>query len=83
MRALGVELIEHGDDFQAAREFAHTLAREKSLHLVPSFHPLLVAGVATYSLELGGRGGISPCSRLCRVFQCPVSGRGSGYDQDF
>ena len=52
MRALGVELIEHGDDFQAAREFAHTLAREKSLHLVPSFHPLLVAGVATYSLEL-------------------------------
>jgi threonine dehydratase len=52
MRALGVKLIEHGDDFQAAREYAHTLAREQSLHLVPSFHPLLVAGVATYSLEL-------------------------------
>lgn len=52
MRALGVKLIEHGDDFQAAREFAHDLAREQSLHLVPSFHPLLVAGVATYSLEL-------------------------------
>jgi len=52
MRALGVSLIEHGDDFQAAREFAQTLAREQSLHLVPSFHPLLVAGVATYSLEL-------------------------------
>ena len=52
MRALGVKLIEHGDDFQAAREFAHTLAHEQSLHLVPSFHPLLVAGVATYSLEL-------------------------------
>jgi threonine dehydratase len=52
MRALGVTLIEHGDDFQSAREFAEALAREQSLHLVPSFHPLLVAGVATYSLEL-------------------------------
>lgn len=52
MRALGVVLIEHGDDFQASREFAQNLAREQGLHLVPSFHPLLVAGVATYSLEL-------------------------------
>ena len=52
MRALGVKLIEHGSDFQAAREFAHTLAQEQSLHLIPSFHPLLVAGVATYSMEL-------------------------------
>ncbi len=52
MRSLGVELIEHGDDFQASREFAVSLASERSLHMVPSFHPLLVAGVATYSLEL-------------------------------
>ena len=52
MRALGVKLIEFGDDFQESREFAQTMAREQSLHLVPSFHPLLVAGVATYSLEL-------------------------------
>lgn len=52
MRALGVELIEHGDDFQAAREHAESLAGKRSLHMVPSFHPLLVAGVATYSLEL-------------------------------
>ena len=52
MRALGVELIEHGDDFQAAREYAGALARERNLHMVPSFHPHLVAGVATYSLEL-------------------------------
>jgi threonine dehydratase len=52
MRALGVELIEHGDDFQAAREHAEMLASARSLHMVPSFHPLLVAGVATYSLEL-------------------------------
>jgi threonine dehydratase len=52
MRALGVELIEHGDDFQSAREHAQTLAHERALHLVPSFHRLLVTGVATYSLEL-------------------------------
>ena len=51
MRALGVELIEHGDDFQAAREHAAHLASEHSLHLVPSFHDDLVRGVATYWLE--------------------------------
>lgn len=52
MRALSVELIEHGDDFQTARIYAQKLADERSLHLIPSFHRLLVAGVATYSLEL-------------------------------
>ena len=52
MRALGVELIEHGEDFQAANEFAIGLARERDLHMVPPFHPLLVQGVATYALEL-------------------------------
>ncbi len=52
MRALGVELIEHGDDFQAALEHARHLAAERRLEMVPSFHPLLVRGVGTYSLEL-------------------------------
>ncbi len=52
MLALGVELIEHGHDFQAAREHAVHLARERRLRMVPSFHPLLVQGVASYSLEL-------------------------------
>ncbi len=51
MRALGVELIEHGDDFQAAREHAGQLAREHGLHMVPSFHDDLVRGVATYWVE--------------------------------
>ncbi len=51
MRALGVELIEHGDDFQAAREHAAHLANEHGLHRVPSFHDDLVRGVATYWLE--------------------------------
>jgi len=52
MRALGAELIEHGQDFQESLEFAGELAQERKLHMVPSFHPLLVTGVATYSLEL-------------------------------
>ncbi len=51
MRALGVELIEHGDDFQAAREHAGALAAARGWHPVPSFHPDLVAGVASYWLE--------------------------------
>jgi threonine dehydratase len=52
MRALGARLIEHGDDFQAAREHAIERAEAEGLHMVPSFHPYLVMGVASYSLEL-------------------------------
>ena len=51
MRALGVELIEHGDDFQAAREHAQLLASTHGLHMVPSFHADLVRGVSTYWVE--------------------------------
>jgi threonine dehydratase len=51
MRALGAELIEHGDDFQQSREHAATLAAERGLHFVPSFHRDLVRGVATYWVE--------------------------------
>ena len=51
MRALGATLIEHGDDFQAAREHATQMSTEQGLHMVPSFHRDLVRGVATYWLE--------------------------------
>jgi threonine dehydratase len=51
MRALGVQLVEHGEDFQAAREFAIERARADGLHMVPSFHRDLIRGVATYWLE--------------------------------
>ena len=47
MRALGATLIEHGDDFQAAREHAIVLAAERGLHMVPSYHRELVRGVMT------------------------------------
>jgi threonine dehydratase len=52
MRAFGADLIEHGDDFQLAREEAGRRAQFDGLHMVPSFHPDLVLGVATYALEL-------------------------------
>lgn len=51
MRALGAELMEHGNDFQAAFEFAEGLAAERGYHRVPSFHELLVHGTGTYALE--------------------------------
>jgi len=54
MRALGVDLVEHGHDFQAALEFAQRLAAERGLHMVPSFDPALVRGVASYALEFFG-----------------------------
>jgi threonine dehydratase len=52
MRGFGVELIEHGHDFQAAAEFTERLAAERNLHFVRSFDERLVRGVASYSLEL-------------------------------
>ena len=52
MKALGVELIERGRDFQAASEAAADIAAERGWHRLPSFHPLLVCGVGTYALEL-------------------------------
>jgi threonine dehydratase len=52
MKAFGAELVEHGEDFQAAAEEAQRRAQFTGLHMVPSFHPDLVLGVATYALEL-------------------------------
>src|SRR5690606_32673169 len=52
MEAFGAELIVHGRDFDEARVRAAEIAEERGLHFVPSFHPNLVRGVATYALEL-------------------------------
>lgn len=51
MRALGVLLIEAGEDFQEACEYADALAQDRGLHRLPSLDPLLVRGVGTYALE--------------------------------
>ncbi|MFQ6553657.1 threonine dehydratase [Aestuariibius insulae] len=52
MAAFGAEVIEFGDDFDAAREEAFRVAEAEGLVVVPPFHPELVRGVATYALEL-------------------------------
>jgi threonine dehydratase len=52
MRAFGAEVIEFGDHFEEAFAHAEHLARERGLHMTRSFHPLLVRGTATASLEL-------------------------------
>ena len=52
MRAYGAELIEHGRDFDEARVHAHVVARERGLAFVGPFERPLIAGVATYALEL-------------------------------
>lgn len=52
MRALGAELIEWGEDFQAALEHAAQIAEQQDLHFIPSFHEHLVRGAASCYLEL-------------------------------
>src|SRR5438094_663229 len=52
MVGFGARLVEAGHDFQAAFEHATELAGREKLHFVPSYHPLLVRGVASYALEL-------------------------------
>jgi threonine dehydratase len=71
MVGLGATLIEHGHDFQAAREHAGALAEEHGLTMLGPFHRDLVTGVATYARELYGAAG-----ELDAVY-VPV-GQGSG-----
>ena len=52
MRALGAELIEHGRDFDEAKEQAVWIADARGLEFAPSFHRDFVVGVATYAHEL-------------------------------
>lgn len=52
MKAFGAELMVHGDDFQESREEAGRVGEKEGLHMIPPFHPDLVAGVGTYALEL-------------------------------
>src|SRR5437016_7762752 len=50
MRSFGARLVEHGDDYEMARDEASRLAAVEGLELAPAFAPDLVKGVATYSL---------------------------------
>jgi threonine dehydratase len=71
MRELGAELVEHGEDFQAALEHAVQVERENGWHWVPSYDRLLVTGVATLALEM-----LSACPVMDTVY-VPI-GMGSG-----
>lgn len=48
MNAFGTELIEHGADFEEAKQFAIGLAEERNLHMISSFHPWLLGLVPTH-----------------------------------
>jgi threonine dehydratase len=53
MRALGAEVVEVGPDFDTAREFVERTHVVRGLRYVHSANePLLVAGVATYAMEI-------------------------------
>ncbi|WP_222909582.1 threonine dehydratase [Pseudomonas sp. DNDY-54] len=71
MRACGAEVIEYGRDFDTARQRAAELAETNGWHFVPSLHPDLIRGVATYALEL-----LEAVPDLRRVY-VPI-GMGSG-----
>lgn len=71
MRAFGARLIEHGRDFDEAKAHAISLAAAEGLEFVPSFHPDLVLGVATYAHEF-----FTQAPALDTVY-CPI-GLGSG-----
>jgi threonine dehydratase len=71
MRAFGAELIEHGRDFDEAKDHAAAIAAERGLAFAPSYHRDLVVGVATYAYEL-----LTACGDL-DVAYVPI-GLGSG-----
>ena len=53
IRAYGATVVEVGRDFDAAREYVERVVAERGLRYVHSANePLLIAGVATYALEL-------------------------------
>ncbi len=52
MRALGAEVVLHGRDFDAAREWVMALAEEKGGRFVGPTEETLISGVGTYGLEI-------------------------------
>ncbi len=53
MRAYGADLVEHGRDFDEARERLEQMLNERPWRYVHSANePLLIAGVGTYGLEI-------------------------------
>lgn len=87
MESMGAELVEHGDDFDAARLEAEARAENERLRYVHvANEPLLIAGVGTYAMEIaedlpdagvvivpvGGGSGISGCVLALRTMRPDV-----------
>ena len=53
MRALGAELVEHGEDYDVCLQHAHLLMEERGLRMLHSTNdPLIIAGAGTITLEI-------------------------------
>ena len=52
MASFGAKLVEFGQDFDEAKHEAYRVAAAENLHFISSFNWDLVAGVASYALEL-------------------------------
>jgi threonine dehydratase len=52
MKALGVDLVEQGEDFQAACEASVAMEHERGFHRVASFGAIAVHGTGTFAMEL-------------------------------
>ncbi|MFC3121616.1 threonine dehydratase [Agaribacter flavus] len=51
IKGFGANLVIHGRDFEAARQYSATLLKSSGYQLIAPFAPELVIGVATYALE--------------------------------
>ncbi len=87
MRNLGADVLFHGANFDQARGYSERLAREEGYRYVHAANePMLVAGVATYALEileefpeveyiiapLGGGSGAAGCSIVAKAVKPSV-----------
>ena len=87
MRALGAEVIFHGSDFDEARVHCEKLAAERGYRYIHSANePALIAGVATYTLEIleerpdtdvivvpvGGGSGLAGASIVARAVRSSI-----------
>jgi threonine dehydratase len=72
VKALGADIIFHGKVFDQAREHAQRLAAERGARFIhPANEPYLIAGVATYAIEI-----LEDCPKVDMII-VPVGG-GSG-----
>ncbi len=72
MKSWGAEMLVKGRDFDEAREAVEKLAEEKGMRYVhPANEPLLIAGVATMTLE------VLEALPEAEVIVCPVGGGSS------